>query len=478
MIMKTKTYTYSAFIVILLVAVTACKAPDYGRMDPKKDTPESYLGSTDTTNLADIAWKDYFKDTCLTALIDSALVNNQELNIFLMEMHISQNEVMARKGEYLPSVGIRAGGGADKVGRYTTQGAMEATTELEPGKEIPEVVPDMLVGAYANWEIDIWGKLRNAKKAAAKRYLSSVEGRNFMVTNMVGEISNSYYELLALDRRLEIIDRYIDIQTNALRIVKLQKENAKVTELAVRKFEAEVYSTKSMRYDVQQQIIETENRINFLVGRYPQHVERNSNAFDELYPTEILTGVPSQLLDRRTDVRKAELELQACKLDVKSTKAAFYPSLGIKGGIGLNALNPTYIIRPQSIIFNVAGDLVAPLVNRKAIKAKYYNANAQQVQAVYSYEKTLLTAYIEVYNELNNINNLQQSFELKSKQVEALTDAIKVSNDLFASARADYMEILMTQRDALGSKMELVETKMQQLQARVNVYRALGGGWK
>lgn len=396
----------------------------------------------------------------------------------MMEMYMSQNEVMARKGEYLPSVDIRAGGGADKVGRYTTHGAMEATTELTPGEELPEVVPDMMLGAYARWEIDIWGKLRNAKKAAAKRYLATAEGKNFLVTNMVAEIANSYYELQALDRRLEILDQNIEIQSNALKIVKLQKENAKVTELAVRKFEAEVYKTKSLRYEIQQSIIETENKINFLTGRFPQKVERSNLTFDAELPNEVKYGVPAQLLDRRTDVRKAEYELQACKLDVKSTKAAFYPSLGIKGGIGLNALNPTYIISPQSMIFNIAGDLVSPLVNRKAIKAQYYDANAHQVQAVYDYERTLLTAYIEVVNQLNNIDNLQKTYDLKSQQVNALTQAIKISNDLFVSARADYMEVLMTQRDALESKFELIETKMQQFQARVNVYRALGGGWK
>ena len=473
-----KRFAILSVLAVIISIIGGCKAPDYGRMDPKNDYPSSYTGEPDSTNLADVSWRDYFQDTCLVSLIDSALVNNQELNIMLMEMHVSENEVMARKGEYLPSLDLQLGGGCDKVGRYTTHGAMEATTELVPGQELPEFVPDMMIGAYARWEVDIWGKLRNAKKAAAKRYLATVEGKNFMVTNMVAEIASSYYELLALDRRLEILDQNIEIQSNALNIVKAQKESAKVTELAVQKFEAEVFFTKSLRFSIRQDIIETENRINFLAGRYPQPVVRNTVSFDAELPAQVQMGVPVQLLDRRTDVRQAELELQASKLDVKSAKAAFYPSLGLKGGIGLNALNPTYLIRPQSILFNIAGDLVAPLLNRKAIKAKYYNANAQQVQAVYGYERTLLTAYIEVVNQLNNIDNLQQAYDLKNNQVEALTQAINISNDLFVSARADYMEVLLTQRDALESKFELVETKMRQFQARVYIYKALGGGWK
>lgn len=463
--------------IVMLTAVTSCKSPVFMR-DVNQTTPDTYIGNSDTTTLADISWKEFFKDTCLTKLIDSAFVNNQELNINLMELTIGNNEIMARKGEYLPFLDVGAGGGVDRVARYTTHGAMEATTEMEPGKPIPDVVPDYRVGAYARWEIDIWGKLHNAKRAAAQRYLSSVEGRKFMQTQIVSEIANSYFELQAMDRQLKILDQNIEIQSNALNIVKMEKASARVTELAVQKFEAEVAHTKSMRFMIRQQIVEAENRINFLVGRFPQPVERDDAMFDQNLTDIIKEGIPAQLLDRRTDVKQAELQLEAAKLDSKVAKANFYPSLGLRGGVGLNAFNPTYIIRPESIMFSLAGDLVGPVVNRKALKAQYFNANARQMQAVYNYERTLLYAVVEVVNQLNNIDNLQQAYNLKEQQVQALSRAIKVSNDLFMSARADYMEVLMTQRDALESKFELIETRKQQLQSQVNIYRTLGGGWQ
>ncbi len=463
---------------LLLVILISCKSTVLVR-DADKSVPPSYAGaSQDSTTIGSLSWKEYFKDTCLTKLIDSALVNNQELNITLMELAIANNEIMAKKGEYLPFLDVKAGAGADKVGRYTTHGAMEATTEMEPGKAIPELVPDFQLGAFARWEVDIWGKLRNARKAAAKRYLASVEGRNFMITQLVAEIADSYFELEALDKQLDILDQNIEIQENALKIVRLEKSSARVTELAVRKFEAEVYYTKSLRYAIRQQITETENRINFLVGRFPQKVERNPSTFDVQIAEGAQTGIPSQLLDLRTDVKQAELELEAAKLDVDVAKANFYPSLGLKGGVGLNAFKPTYIIRPESILFSLAGDLVGPVINRNAIKAQYNNAGAKQVQAVFNYERTVLNAVVEVSNQLNKINNLQQAYQLKNQQVNSLTEAIKVSNDLFASARADYMEVLMTQRDVVESRFELIETKKQQFQARINIYRALGGGWK
>jgi NodT family efflux transporter outer membrane factor (OMF) lipoprotein len=336
-----------------------------------------------------------------------------------------------------------------------------------------------MVGVFATWEVDIWHKLRNAKKAAVNRYLSTVEGKNFMVTNLIAEIANSYYELLALDNQLEIVKQNIEIQGNALEIVKLQKEANRVTELAVRRFEAQVLNTRSLQYDIQQRIVETENRINFLVGRFPQPIERSSRNFINLVPETIHAGIPAQLLENRPDIRQAEQDLVAAKLDMQVAKANFYPSLGITAGIGYQAFNPAHLLKtPESLLFSLAGDLAAPLINKNAIKATYYSANATQIQAVYNYERTILNAYIEVANQLSKISNLENSYALKAQQVQALTESINISNELFKSARADYMEVLMTQRDALESKFELIETKQQQMNAFVNMYQALGGGWK
>jgi NodT family efflux transporter outer membrane factor (OMF) lipoprotein len=397
----------------------------------------------------------------------------------MQEIEISRNEVRARKGEYLPFVGIKGGAGVDKAARYTNKGALEANTQIVPGEERPEPLQDYLIGAYANWELDIWKKLRNAKKAAVARYLSTVEGKNFMVTNLVAEIANSYYELLALDNQLDIVKKNIEIQTNAFEIVKLQKEAARVNELAVRRFEAQVLNTKSLQYTIQQKITETENHINYLLGRFPQHVARTDNGFIDLVPPVIQAGIPSQLLANRPDIMKAEQELAAAKLDVKVARARFYPSVGISASVGYNAFNPTYFFKsPESILYSLAGDLAAPLINRNAIKATYYSANVKQIQAVYNYERTILNAYVEVMNQLAKINNMQQSYNLKTKQVEALTKSVDISNDLFKSARADYMEVLLTQRDALEAKFELIETQKQKMNATVNIYQALGGGWR
>ncbi|UYZ60822.1 efflux transporter outer membrane subunit [Hymenobacter latericus] len=464
----------------LALAVGACKTPALVQQKENRAVPASYTGGApDSTNSARARWQEFFTDPHLVGLIDTALQRNQELNITRQEIEIARQEVRARKGEYLPTVGLGGGAGAEKAPRYTLPGATEESVDIKPARRTPDPLPDFRVGAYASWEVDIWHKLRNARKAAAARYLASVEGRNFTQTNLVAEIATSYYELLALDNQLAIVRQNLEIQGNALKAVRLQKDAARVTELAVRRFEAQVHHTQAIQYSIQQRIVETENRINFLAGRYPQPVARNAATFNELVPKAIQAGVPTQLLQNRPDIRQAEQNLAAAKLDVQVARANFYPSLRITAGVGAAAFNPALLATlPESMLLAVAGDVAAPLVNKNGIKALYFSANARQTQAVYHYERTVLNAYIEVANQLASIDNLARSYDEKAREVQALNQSTSISSSLFSSARADYTEVLFTQREALESKFELIETRMQQLNASVKVYRALGGGWQ
>jgi NodT family efflux transporter outer membrane factor (OMF) lipoprotein len=447
-------------------------------MDKDKPMPDAYAADKDSTNSAQIKWKDFFKDKNLVSLIDTALKNNQELQIALQNIEIARNEVRMRKGRLFPFVTGGVGAGVEKVGRYTSQGAGDASADITPGERVPDNLGDFIVGVQASWQVDIWKKLRNGKKAAVSRYLATIEGKNFVVTNLVAEIARAYYELMSLDDQLEVVQKTMTLQNNALEIVRVQKEASVVTELAVKKFEAEVLNSQSRQYEIRQEIKETENEINFLLGRFPQPIVRDTSDFLAQEIQQIKTGIPSQLLANRPDIRQAKLELYAAKCDVKSAQAEFFPDFNITGGAGFNAFKPSYLfITPESMIYSIAGDLMMPLINRSAIKAEFNSAKAEQVKALIDYEKSVLNGYIEVSNELSGVNNLQQIYDLKSKQVDALTNSIDISNDLFRSGRADYFEVLMTQRDALETKLELIETKDRQFNALIDIYQALGGGW-
>lgn len=470
----------TSFWVSCLITITLFSCvPTKTIREAQVNTPNAYKNQvSDTVNTATVQWKDFFNDPNLIALIDTALANNQELNIMLQKVGMAENNIKAKKGEYLPFVNIFAGADVDKVGEYTINGAVEKNLNIREDEEFPEPLSNFTVGLSASWELDIWKKLRNEKKAAVLEYLASIEGKNFMVTQLVGEISSAYYELMALDNQLEIIQQNLDIQQNALKMVKLQKQAARATQLAVNRFEADVFKNRSNKFRIQQQIVETENLINFLVGRYPQSVVRDSKTFLDTPIDTIFTGVPSQLLANRPDIKQAELELSASKLNVNVARANFYPSIGIKAGVGLEAFKTEFLTStPESLAYSLVGDLVSPLINRNAIKAAYSTANNKQLQAVFDYEKTVLNAFIEVENQLSNVKNLKERYRLRENQVQRLTESIDLSIQLFKSARAEYTEVLLTQREALDSKIEIIETKRDQLIANIHLYQSLGGGW-
>ena len=473
-----KKYVY-LFVVTISTIITSCKVPAIVQIQNTQALQPTFNNVKDTANTAAIRWNSYFKDPALLALIDTALKNNYELLKTMQNIKIASNGIQRQQANLFPTVNGAIGLGLEKTGRYTASGAGNASTEILPGKEVPEPIGDMFYGFRASWEIDVWGKLHNAKKAAVLKYLQSIEGRNFLITNLVAEVASAYYELLALDNQLDIVKQAIDLQKSELEVLKIQKEAAKATELGVKQFEALVYNSQAQEFGILQNITETENKINFLLGRFPQPVVRDKASFALPIATNIQVGIPAQLLQNRPDIKQAELELQISKLDVQIARAEFLPSVGITGMLGLQGFKPKYVVpNIENLAFNLIGDLVAPLVNRNAIKAEFKTASANQINALYEYQSTVLNAYIDVYNQMSNISNLQKYYALKNNEAQTLAISIDVAKDLFKSARANYLEVLTVQRDALSARLELVEAKKNQLLATTNIYKALGGGWK
>ena len=247
------------------------------------------------------------------------------------------------------------------------------------------------------------------------------------------------------------------------------------------RFQAEVRKNQSEKLIVRQEIIEVENRINFLVNRYPQPVERMSAGFSEFFDLNIHTlsvGVPSQLLLNRPDIRQAERDLAAAGLDVKVARVNFFPQLTITGGVGLEAFELRYLFEPQAVIGSIAGGLVGPLVNFRAIKADYLTANARQLQSVYNYQRVILEAFTQVINRMTMVENYRKSIEIKKQQLASLVASVEIASRLFQFVRVDYMDVLFAQRDMMDARMVLINTKREQLSAIANAYQALGGGWE
>jgi NodT family efflux transporter outer membrane factor (OMF) lipoprotein len=467
----------------LLLCLSGCRIPALCCPDPGPALPDTFNGVATTDNLADVGIVEFFNDPVLSRLIVQGLVNNLELKIRNQDIWIASNEVQAARGAYLPFLGGMLRGGFDRNSRYTPLGAAEDQLTAPGGIRFPDPLGNVRLSTDLFWQIDIWRQLRNARDAANNRYIEAIERRDYLITQLVAEVANSYFELSALDQRLVYLDQTIQLQEQSLEVARAQKAAARGTELGIQRFLAEVRKNQSQRFIVQQRMIEVENRINLLVGRYPQRVERAAWNFINLDSRMLSVGFPAQLLVNRRDIRAAERELAAAGLDVQVARARFFPRLIITAGVGWEAFSPKYLFNPGAFIANAAGELTAPLVNRLAIRADYETANARQLQAVYDYQRTVLNAFIEVVNRMNGVANYRQSVAIQQQQVTALEESVNVARDLFNRpiveefARVDYVDILLATRDLLEARSNLIETKQQQLQAIVNAYQALGGGY-
>lgn len=467
----------SLFLLLgLLFSASSCVEVKPTKSPQPIQLPAAYSSSekADTSVLSKISYRSWFKDSVLVHLTDTALENNLELAQLNAEIDIAHNEVKARKGEYLPFLRPFASALGEKTSRYTRNGAVEHSLEIAPGRSFPEPYTQLDVGAAFNWEADVWGKLRNKRVAAEYVAKAITNRRDYFRITLIAELASSYYELVADDNMLLVLDQNIEILQNALNVVKQQKNAAKASQLAVNRFEAQVLNMQNLRFEINQNITQTENRVRLLCGKNLPRIPRNSTDYLTIDFQQLNKGTPNQLLALRPDVQAAENELMASKCDLKSAKASFFPTLSFDAQLGFQAFNPAFLLHPEAIILNALGNIMAPLVNRNAIKAAYASANARQLQALCNYQQTILTAYTDVLNKTAQLENYRQSVRMKEKETEILFNSIKISNNLYNSARADYMEVLLTQRDAFDSKKELIEIKLKELRAAIELYRALG----
>jgi multidrug efflux system outer membrane protein len=458
----------------------------YGCMPSKKTTdiqlpeiPAQYKSQTDTTCSGTLSYQLFFQDKLLVQLIDTAIANNYDLQTAIQKIKMAEADVLVTKGALRPRVDASLVSALRRFGLYTMDGAGNSSTFMLPGLIVPTDLPDFFIGFQSSWEVDLWGKLKNRKSAALARFLATTEGKKMVQTQLISDIANAYYELQSGDIELKIIDETITIQKRAYDIVKAKKEAAILNELAVKQFEAQLAGLLALRKEILQQILATENRINFLTGRFPKSVSRDTLYYSNQLGSTIRSGIPSQLLENRPDIRKASLELRAAKADIAAARAAFLPSFNITGSLGYQGFRPDLLFRtPESMAYTLVGGLAAPFINRAGIKAAFAYASAAQQESIYAYGKTVMNAYHEVYTELQRSENLEEVYQQKLKETNILLQSVEIAEDLFRTGRATYLEVLFAQQQMLKARVEMVEVKQRLLSTGVNLYKALGGGWR
>ncbi|WP_454801752.1 TolC family protein [Mucilaginibacter phyllosphaerae] len=480
MLKKAKIYIY--ITVLTLIFTAGCK--NYQAVVTKADLklPDTFTNSSDTLTVAALPVKQFFSDERLIRLIDTALANNPDMLSAMQRIEVARANLRFNASKLLPQVSIAANAGVEKYGDYTPNGVGNYDTNLSPNvsgdKRIPNPVPNYFLGFQSSWEVDLWGKLNNQKKAAFARFLASQSGYKLIITSLTAQVANLYYQLMSLDTELAIIKKNIALQQNALEIVKIQKQGGRATELAVQQFQAQLLRTKSLQFTTIQQIKETESQLNFLTGRYSGTIARDTSITAAVLPSALSAGIPAQMLLNRPDIHAAELELTAMNADIKAARANFLPTLNLTPYVGYNAFKAGLLFNPGSFTYGILGGLTAPLFNRKALKADYARTVAESKIAVYNYQKAILAGFQEITNNLNGIENYRQTYEFKQQELQSLQSALSVANDLYVVGRANYLEIITAQRSVLDAELELANTKRNMFLSAVNLYQSAGGGWR
>jgi outer membrane protein, multidrug efflux system len=469
--------SFTAFVLI----VSSCYNLKPTAAKNVKETPNQFgkFDALQSDSLYSIS--SFFNDSKLKAIIDEAMQNNYDVLIAIQRLNMAQSQIIGFRGNLFPKLDLHVSPSMRRFGEYTMDGVGNYDTQFSPNitqdQIIPEHLPDYYAGAWMTWEADIWGKLRNRKKAAVQRYLASVEGRKWVMTMLVEDIALTYYDLISKDMELDVLRQTIEIQTAELDVVKDQKEAGRTDEMVVKQFEAQLLNTIGISLIVQQQVYELENRLNLLMGRYPQPIDRGRFRLSTAENNPIYSTIPVDLINNRADIQQSLHIMASTKADFKAAKAAFYPSLNINIGAGLQSFNPTFFLNPVSLAYNAAGGLVAPVLNRSAIISEFKVADASQVEAIYQYQSNFVRAYSEIYNQMLAIETFRSVFDTKLQEVQVLRYANDLAFELYVTGRITYLEVLYIRKNTIQSRLELIEAKKFQHFAIVSLYKAIGGGW-
>lgn len=438
---------------------------------PSPDTDPLYgpePTELDSTTLADVPWQELFDDPILRDLIAEALRNNLNLRDAVQQVRIAEANHYEGKMALLPDLFV--GGSAsynepsDNGPSGGGQGAVEATDQYS-------------VSASSSWEMDVWGRLTSVKRARLASLMQTEAARRAVQTSLVANVASAYYQLLALDRQLDITKETIENRKTDLRTVRSLKEGGMLTDVAVQRSRASLEAARTSVPDLQQAITEQENALSILLGRPAGSIERTSLAEQE--PVDSLTtGVPAQLLRNRPDVIAAEYQYRSAFELTNSARTYFYPSLTLTAEGGFESLEFGDLLTPGSLFYNLIGGLTQPIFANGENEARLKRRQAQQRQAYLNFRSTLLNAGSEVSTALNRHHHATERLEARRRQLDALETAVADSRELLQYGEENYVQVLTAQQDYLSAQLSNVDDRLNRLQAGVALYRALGGGWQ
>jgi len=460
---------------ILLIAANSCKVSKDLKPASAKDLPEAYLYSysADTTTIADMPWNIFFEEPALRELIDSAIHKNNDLKIAVKNIESARLTYRQARLGNLPEANLLITANTNRPSDNSINGLT-----LNQFLGAPHV-EDYTVAAGISWEADIWGKIRSQKAAALATYLQTEEARKAVLTQLIADVSQGYYNLLMLDAQLAIAKKNVLLNDSTLRIVRLQYSAGQVTSLAVQQTDAQRLAAAKLIPQFEQDIAVQQNALKLLSGSLPGEITR-SGLMQLSTPFEKLSaGVPSALLSRRPDVKSSEIAVNRANANVGYAKAMMYPSLTVtaQGGIDAFKANNWFKI-PASLFGNVLGSVAQPIFQRGRLRTQYNIQQIEREKTIIQFRETLLTAVGEVSNALIRIKKLEEQKLIVQDRAKTLQIATGNANMLFKNGLANYLEVITAQSNVLQSELELASVKRAELGAVIDLYRAAGGGWK
>lgn len=466
------TYLLIALAALLLpscIATRSYEAPELAT-DPAELYPFEQV-TLDSTTLADMPWQQVFGDPQLRGLIREALANNLELQQAIQQIRIAEADFFQGRMSLLPSLSA----GADFTRSEPSDNGSSFSGFTGGSTAIPAT--DLYtVSLSTSWELDVWGRLSSAKRASYAALLQTAATRRAVQTRLIAQVANAYYRLLALDRQLEITRRTVQNRREDVEAIRSLKESGIVTGVSVQQSIANRYAAEVTIPDLRQQITEQEHALSILLGRAPGAVERTT--LERQQPLDSLaTGMPAQLLRNRPDIIAAEQSFRRAFELTNSARAQFYPAFRLTAEGGYRSLQTSDLFQPGSIFYNLVAGLTQPLLNRGQNRADLTRSQARREQALLEFRRTVLNAGGEVSNALSQYRNSEAKIEFNRRQLEALESAVEFSRELLQYGEANYTEVLTAQQNYLSAQLGLVNSRLQQLTAGVNLYRALGGGW-
>ncbi len=452
-------YGILAGFSLLMLLLFSCKALEKPDLSVDSNLYRD-IDLSDTSNLAEIPWREIFTDTVLQSIIGKAIANNPEVHIAIARIKRAEAAFRQSRAEFFPSL---------------SAGANASFQSETGGFGLPE---SYQVFANTSWEADIWGKFRSSKRAALASLMASESFRRAVITDLVSSVAINYYSLLALDAQLAITEQTLARRIRNVEVMELMKENDLITGADLVLSQATRYSAEVTIPDLRQRIFETENTLSLLMGENPGEIRRSSLEEQDL-SIGLKTGIPAQLLANRPDVLEAEYRLRSFYELTRVARSNFYPSLTLTGRGGLTETSLEAFFNSPIIFWNITGSLFQPIFNYGLNRQRMVSARADMEESQASFRRILLNAGAEVSNAMHGYNTATEKISIRQNQIQYLEKAVEFTNELLKyTSNTSYIDVLTSEVNLLSAQLAGVNDKLQQLQFVVELYRSLGGGWR